>query len=122
MGFIPGARQAKQERILPFQLQRHTGQHLTHHRLIDKVLTKRLPLMGMVQRHRQRPAHQPMATHCAVKARQPAHSEDLPNTIPLFAKQPASGIEEFRFTAGVGAIAELILKTLQPYGIALAVG
>ncbi|MNN62494.1 hypothetical protein D3C81_1778010 [compost metagenome] len=82
---IPGARQAEQQRRLPFELERHPAQHIAHQWLVDKVFAKCLPLMGMIQRGRERAAHQPVAAQCTVKARQAAHLQDLAHTLALFA-------------------------------------
>ncbi|AFJ98071.1 hypothetical protein ES15_0498 [Cronobacter sakazakii ES15] len=118
---LPGARQTKQQRGLPFQLQRHAPEHLTHQRLIDKILAERLTLMGVVKRHRQRAAHQPVATERAVKARHAAHTQDLAHAFALFAKQPAERVEKLRLAAGVGAVAEFIFQTLKAHRVALAI-
>ena len=77
--------------------------------------------MGMVQRHRKRPTHQSVAAQRAVKARQPAHFEDLPYPFTLFPQQPARGIKELRLAAGVGAVSELVLEALKTHGVALSV-
>ena len=40
--------------------------------------------MGVIQCHRERPTHQSVAPQRAVKARQPAHFQYLPNPFALF--------------------------------------
>ena len=77
--------------------------------------------MRVVQRHGQRTTHQSVAAQRAVKARQAAHFEDLPYPFALFPQQPAGGIKKLYLAAGVGAVPELVLKALQPDGVALSV-
>lgn len=62
-----------------------------------------------------------MAAQRAVKPRQTAHSEDLAYPFSFLPQQPAGRIQEFRFAAGVRAVAELLFQPLQTYGIALPV-
>lgn len=57
--------------------------------------------MGMIKRHRERTAHQSVAAKRTVKARQPAHLQNLPDTFTLFAQQPAVSIKELSLTAGI---------------------
>ena len=57
--------------------------------------------MGMIKRHRERTAHQSVTAKRAVKARQPAHLQNLPDAFPLFAQQPAGSIKELSLTAGI---------------------
>ncbi|VAU69186.1 Uncharacterised protein [Klebsiella pneumoniae] len=57
--------------------------------------------MGMIKRHRERTAHQSVAAKRAVKARQPTHLKNLPDTFTLFAQQPAVSIKELSLTAGI---------------------
>jgi hypothetical protein len=63
-----------------------------------------------------------VAAERAVETGEPAHFEDLPNAIALFAHQPAAGFKELDFAAGVRAVAELIFQPLQMQRIALTVG
>ena len=62
-----------------------------------------------------------MTAQRAVEARQTAHFEDLPYPFPFFPQQPAGGIKKLRLAARVGAVPELILQALQPYGVTLSV-
>ena len=81
-----------------------------------------LALESVVQRHRQRTTHQAVAAHRTVKARQPAHFEDLPDTVSLLTQRPAERLLELHFAAGVGAIAEFVFQPLKANGITGAVG
>ncbi len=109
---VKTARQTQRQRGGRFGLQRQIGQHVVHQRLIDQQLAKGLALRRVVQRQRQRLAHQPAGAQRAVQPRHVAHGQNLRHAAPFFAHQPGGGAHELHFGAGIGLVAQLVFQAL----------
>ena len=119
---VDRARQAQRERGRGLALEREVGQHVAHQRVLDQALAEGHAVRGVVQRQRQRAAHQARGAERAIEARQRAHREDLRQAAALVADAPGERVDELDLRAGVGLVAELVLEALDAHGVERAVG
>ena len=98
------------------------GEHVAHQRLVDQPAAEGAAVGRVVGGLHDRGPHPGGAADHAVQPRHRHHLEDGPHAAALFADQPADGAVELGLTAGVAAVAELVLEPLDAEDVALAAG
>ncbi len=114
--------QAQREHGCGLAVEGEIGQHVLHQRLLDQPPAEGAAVSGVVQRQRQRRAHQPGGAERAVEPGQRAHGEDLRHAAALVADAPGQRVVELDLAAGVGVVAELVLEALDVQRVDAAVG
>ena len=112
-GKIERAAEPHHERGRGFDLERHVGQHLPHHRLVGELLLEHAAVARVMHRLRQRHAHHAGRRDRAVEPRELHHLDDGAHAAALLADAPREGIVELDLGRGVGAVAELVLEPLE---------
>ncbi|MCG3188672.1 MAG: hypothetical protein LKCHEGNO_00797 [Burkholderiaceae bacterium] len=119
---VERARQPQRQRGGGLAFEREVGQHALHRGLLDQPLAERAPLGAVVQRERQRLAHQARGAERTIEPRDRAHRQDLRHAAAFVADAPRHRVVELDLAAGVGLVAQLVFQPLDAQHVGRAVG
>ena len=115
-------RDAHREDQRRFGFDRQVGEHVAHQRLLDQPPAEGAAMAAMVDRLRQRHAHDRGGSEHAVQPRQHHHFEDGGDAAPLVADAMRPRAAELDFRRGVRPVAELVFQPQQPERILRTIG
>ncbi|CAB5618105.1 Uncharacterised protein [Pseudomonas putida] len=112
--------QAQRQCRLAFQCQ--VGQHVLHQWLFAQHAPTDLAMGAMVRGLGQRLSHQSAGADHAIETSHGHHFDDGRHSTPLFTDHPRQGAAKLHFAGSIGAVAELVLQTLDIELIVRVVG
>ena len=112
-GEIVGAGEPHHEGGRGFDIEGEIREHRPHHRLVDEMPLEHAAVARVMDRLRQRHAHDAGRRKGAIEPRELHHVDDGAHAPALLAHAPSKGIVELDLGGGVGAVAELVLEALE---------
>ena len=115
---VDGAGDAERQQRRGLAVDGEVGQDVGHHRLVGQRQAEAAPRLRVIERQRQRLAHQPGGADGEIEPRQMRVAQDLADAVALLADQPRQRVVILDLARGVGAVAALVLQALDADGVA----